>query len=107
VPLVVIVGVAGKAFTVTVVGALAVLKHPAAFVTCTVYEPEVVTLIEGVVAPVDHRYVVPALAVKVTDPPEQNAVGPPAVIVGVAGKAFTVTVVGALAALRHPAAFVT
>jgi hypothetical protein len=44
-----------------------------------------------VVAPVDHKYVVPALEVKVTLPPAQNVVGPPAVIVGVAGNALTVT----------------
>jgi hypothetical protein len=48
-----------------------------------------------VVAPVDHRYVVPALEVSVTLPPEQNVVGPPAVMVGAAGKEFIVTAVGA------------
>jgi hypothetical protein len=45
-----------------------------------------------VVAPVDHKYVVPALEVSVTLPPAQNVNGPPADIVGVAGKAFTVMV---------------
>jgi hypothetical protein len=35
--------------------------------------------------------VVPALDVNVTLPPSQNVVGPPAVIAGAAGKAFTVT----------------
>ena len=45
----------------------------------------------GVVAPVDHRYVVPALDVSVTLPPSQNVIGPPALIVGCAGNAFTVT----------------
>jgi hypothetical protein len=50
---------------------------------------------------------VPALEVKVTLPPAQKVVGPPAVIVGVAGKAFTVTTVAAEAKLWHPAAFVT
>jgi hypothetical protein len=59
------------------------------------------------VAPVDHKYVVPALEVKVTLPPAQKVVGPPAVIVGVVGKAFTVTTVAAEAKLWHPAAFVT
>jgi hypothetical protein len=44
-----------------------------------------------VVAPVDHKYVVPALEVKVTLPPVQKVVGPPAVIVGVPGSALTVT----------------
>ena len=47
------------------------------------------------------------LEVKVTEPPAQNVVGPPAVIVGTAGKAFTVTIVGELAVLKHPAGFVT
>ena len=37
-----------------------------------------------------------------TDPPAQNVVGPPGVIVGVAGIGFTVTVVGADAALLQP-----
>ena len=54
---------------------------------------------EAVVAPVDHKYVVPELAVKVTLPPAQKVNGPPAVIVGCAGKAFTTTVVPALATL--------
>jgi hypothetical protein len=42
-------------------------------------------LIDGVVAPLDHKYDVPADEVKVTEPPAQNVVGPPAVIVGAAG----------------------
>ena len=66
-----------------------------------------VTLILDVVAPVDHKYVVPALDVRVTEPPAQNVVGPEAVIVGVAGNAFTVTTVAADARLKHPLAFVT
>jgi hypothetical protein len=33
--------------------------------------------------------------VSVTDPPEQNVVGPPAVMEGVAGIGFTVTAMGA------------
>ncbi|MNY39593.1 hypothetical protein D3C86_1742840 [compost metagenome] len=65
------------------------------------------TLIEAVVAPLDHKYVVPVLAVNVTDPPAQKVNGPPAVMVGAAGKAFTVTVVAELAGLKHPAGFVT
>ena len=60
-----------------------------------------------VVAPFDHKYVVPALEVSVTEPPAQNVVGPEAVIVGVAGKALTVTTVAADAGLKHPLAFVT
>ena len=50
---------------------------------------------------------VPALAVSVTDPPEQKVNGPLAVMVGAAGAVFTVTVVLALAGLKHPAGFVT
>jgi hypothetical protein len=53
----------------------------------------------GVVAPVDHKYVVPALDVNVTLPPSQKVVGPPAVIVGADGNAFTVTTVAAEAGL--------
>jgi hypothetical protein len=41
-------------------------------------------LILAVLAPVDHRYVVPGLDVRFTLPPAQKVVGPPAVIVGVA-----------------------
>jgi hypothetical protein len=52
----------------------------------------VVTLIEGVVAPFDHKYDAPLDAVNVTDPPVQKVVAPLAVIVGV-GAAPTVTVV--------------
>ena len=42
------------------------------------------------------------LDVSVTLPPVQNVVGPPALMVGVAGIGFTVTVVGAEAALVQP-----
>ena len=49
----------------------------------------------GVVAPVDHKYVAPALDVRVTLPPAQKVKGPPAVIVGAAGTALTVTDVAA------------
>ena len=48
----------------------------------------------------------PVLDVNVTDPPAQKVVGPPAVIVGATGHALTVTVVGKLAVLWHPAGFV-
>jgi hypothetical protein len=46
----------------------------------------------AVVAPLLQRYDVPALDVKTTLPPEQKVVSPPAVIVGVDGKALTVIV---------------
>ena len=68
--------------------------------------PLVVALMDCVVAPVDQRYVKPAGALRVTDPPSQNVVGPPAVTVGVEGLALTVTVVAVLVLLQ-PAAFVT
>ena len=45
-----------------------------------------------VVSPFDHKYDELALEVKVTLPPSQKVVGPPAVIVGVDGTGFTVTV---------------
>ena len=60
-----------------------------------------------VVAPVDHRYDVPALEVNVTLPPAQNVVEPPAVIVGLAGNALAVTAVAADEALWQPLALVT
>jgi hypothetical protein len=62
-------------------------------------------VIAGVVAPFDQRYDEPADAVSVTDPPAQNVVGPPAVIVA-AGLLLTVTAVGADVPLQ-PFAFVT
>jgi hypothetical protein len=48
-----------------------------------------------VVAPLDQRYELAALAVSVTLPPAQNVVGPLAVMTGVAGNALTTTLVGA------------
>jgi hypothetical protein len=58
-----------------------------------------------VVVPVDQRYDAALDAVSVTEPPAQNVVGPPAVIVAV-GFAFTVTTAGDDVALQ-PLAFVT
>jgi len=106
-PPAVIVGVAGKLFTVTVVGVEEADVQPAAFVTCTEYDPVALTVMLEVVAPVDQRYEVPALEVSVTLPPVQKVNGPPAVIVGVAGIVLTVTVVAAESAEVQPAAFVT
>jgi hypothetical protein len=59
----------------------------------------VLTVILAVVAPVDHKYEEPALDVNVTLSPVQKFKGPSAVIVGVAGKALTVTIAGADAKL--------
>jgi hypothetical protein len=66
-PLGVIV-VGGVGLTVTLVGAL-VVPHPLALVTDTVYEPDVLTTIDWVMAPFDQEYVRPAGAVNVTEPP--------------------------------------
>ena len=46
-----------------------------------------------VVAVVDHVFPEATLDVNITDPPVQKEVGPPAEIVGIAGKAFTITVI--------------
>ena len=86
----VMVGAEGVGFTVTVVPAdVADVQPPE--VTATVYVPLVETVIDCVVAPVDQTFPVADEDVKTTLPPEQNVVGPPAEIVGVAGVAFTVT----------------
>ena len=90
-PEAVIVGAAGKATTVTVMGSDSWLSHPAEFVTCTVKFPDVVTLILRVIAPVDHKYVVAELDVRVTLPPSQKERGPEGVIDGLAGNGLTIT----------------
>ena len=48
---------------------------------------------DGVVAPFDQRYELPADEVKVTELPAQMVVDPDADIVGVAGKALIVNVI--------------
>ena len=88
------VGVAGIGFTVTVVPADVADVQPAV-VTATVYVPAVETVIDCVVAPVDHTFPLAEDEVNTTDPPAQNVVEPPALMVGVAGIGFTVTVVPA------------
>jgi hypothetical protein len=85
-----IVGV-GNALTVTVVG-VDVAEHPFTSVIVTALPPEVVARAVCVVSPVFHEYKLAALAVKFTEPPVQNVVAPPGVIIGV-GKALTVTLV--------------
>lgn len=50
----------------------------------TEYDPESVTVIDGVVAPFDQRFPVGDDEVKMTLPPAQKVVAPEAVIVGVA-----------------------
>ena len=57
--------------------------------------PDVFTLIDWVVwLPGLHKYDDPALAVSVTEPPEQNVVAPLALMF-TEGRLFTVTVTGA------------
>jgi hypothetical protein len=85
-----IVGTEGIGFTVTTV-AVEGADVQAPSVVVTVYDPGVVTVIDGVVAPFDQVYPNVDEEVSVTDPPAQNVVGPPAEIVGVAGVGFTVT----------------
>jgi len=102
-PLAVMVAV-GLFVTVTTVGADVAEQLP--LLTVTEYEPAVVTVIDFVVFPFDHRYELPVLAVSVTLPPGQNDVGPFAVIVAV-GLFVTVTTVGAEVAEQLPLLTVT
>ena len=96
----VIVGVEGNGLTVTVIAFEGADAQPPLFTT-TEYVPLVVTEIEAVVAPPGvHTLLIGLLLFKVTLPPAQNVVGPAAVIVGVAGKGFTVTTVGADVAVQ-------
>jgi hypothetical protein len=67
--------------------------------------PEVLTVIEGAVEPFDQTYVEAPVAVKVTEPPEQNVVAPFAVAV-TTGSTLTVTGIAADVAV-HPLASVT
>ena len=60
-----------------------------------------------VVAPFDQVFPVALEEVNTTEPPAQNVVEPPAVIVGVAGKELTVTTVTAELALQFPFVTVT
>lgn len=83
----------GAGFTVTNVAA-DVVEQPDALVTVTEYEPFVVAVIACVVAPLLHNHELPADAVNSTDPPTQNVVGPPALMVA-AGRVFTITSVSA------------
>jgi hypothetical protein len=102
-PPAVIVGV-GSGLTVTEV-ADDVAEQPFASVTVTLYEPDALTAIDCVVAPVLHKYDEAEDAVSVTEPPTQNVVGPPAVIDGV-GSGLTTTAVAEDVALQ-PFASVT
>jgi len=73
-------------------------------VTVTEKLPELETVIVDAIEPFDQRFPVVEDEVRSTEPPVQNVVEPLALIVGVAGSAFTVTVTIALG-LSSPAAF--
>jgi hypothetical protein len=98
-----IVGVGGAGFTVTT-NAADVAVQPFAFVTVTVNDPAVETVIDCVVAPVDQRFPVAADEVSVIVLPAHNELGP--LIVGVGGAGLTVTTNGAEVA-EQPDALVT
>ena len=103
-PVAVIVAV-GEAITVTTI-ALLITEQPLALsVAITEYVPDVVAVIEAVVAPLLQRYDVPPLAVKTTLLPAQTVNGPLGVIIAV-GEAITVTTIAALVP-EQPLAFVT
>ena len=107
-PPAVMVGTTGFGFTVTLVAADKPEEHPDA--SCSmVYAPVVVTVMDWVVSPVDQRFPDVAEEVKVTDPPaEQNVVGPLVVIVGTVGIGFTVTLMVFEAVEEHgPSTIVT
>ena len=101
-----IVGVAGVGFTVTV----SLLEFPEEqpfVITSTENDPEVETVIDCVVAPLDQRLSVAEDEVNTTELPEQNVVDPLAVMVGTAGNAFTVTLVATEVAEHKPLVTVT
>ena len=66
-----------------------------------------IIVIALVVSLVDHVFPAGADEVKITEPPLQKVVGPPGVIIGVAGGAFTVTIVPALVEVQVPLDTVT
>lgn len=69
----------GKAKTVTGT-TTEFVEHPLALVTVTDLFDVLLTATVCVVSPVFHNQDMPAAAVRLTDPPEQKPVGPPAVI---------------------------
>jgi hypothetical protein len=97
----VIVGADGAGLTVTAVPAELADEQPVC-VTATEYVPEVETVMDCVVAPVDHKFPDADEDVKTTEPPAQKVVEPPAEIVGVAGIELIVTEVPADVAEEHP-----
>jgi hypothetical protein len=83
-----------------------VFEHPLISVITTVYEPEVLTMIDWVTAPVFHKYELAVLAISVIEPPWQNVVGPPGVM-DTAGKGLTVIDCDAVFAHPLPSVMVT
>ena len=82
-------GAAGVEVTVTTTLADVALQAPE--VTVTERVPELLTVIDCVVAPFDHTLPVELLELRVTLPPGQNESGPLALIVGVGMEVETVT----------------
>lgn len=91
----------GLGLTVVVV-ADEVAEHPLALVTLTVNEPDSLSVMDWVVAPLLHNQELPADAVSTTLSFEQKVVLPFAVIVA-AGMGFTVTTVAAEVPVQPPA----
>ena len=96
-----IVGAGGVGLTVTVLGADDPELHPFV-ITCTRKVPELLTVMDCVVAPFDQKLLLAEDEVSTTEPPAQNVVGPLAVMVGTAGMVFTTTFTGVDAAEVHP-----
>ena len=101
-----IIGVAGVRFTLTNCGADDPDEQPLVTIA-TVYVPEDETVMDCVVAPVDQTLFVKDEEVNTTELPEQNVVGPPAVMVGTDGVGFTVITVGDEVAEQRPLLTVT
>jgi hypothetical protein len=102
-PFAVIVGVAGTGFSVTFTAAEGAEGHPEALAV-TVNVPGALTVMDGVVAPVDQRLLLPEDVSTVLSPGQMPKDGL-AVITGAGGVASMVTVVGALVA-EQPFPFV-
>lgn len=96
------VGVGGTGLAVTVIPNEEADEQPPD-VMATVQVPEFETVIDCVVAPVDHRFPLVDEEVNTTEPPEQNAIGPPTEMVGVGGTELTVTEVADADADAQPA----
>lgn len=99
-PLAIRVGVAGNGVTTT--STVAGEEEQPFSVIRTVYVPDSETVMFWVVSLVDHIFPLAEDEVSVTDPPSQKVRGPSAVIVGVVGMVFTVTVTGVVSEEEQP-----